>query len=127
MNFQRHLSKYSAKMLISTSLSCAVATSTSQPAGAQTSTLTTCIGGPAAIPGLSGAPNWFGTEPASPLNPTGSRLDIDEPRWASAPLMPFDGTMSSGSPTYRILKYENYLYVSFHAPVASTGTDAIFF
>jgi hypothetical protein len=127
MNLQRFLSKYPAKVLISTSLSCAVVASSSRPAGAQTSTLTTCIGGPAAVPGLSGAPNWFGTEPASSTNETGSRLDIDEPRWASAPLMPFDGTMSSGSPTYRILKYENYLYVSFHAPVGSTGTDAIFF
>ena len=107
MNLQRFLSKYPAKVLISTSLSCAVVASSSRPAGAQTSTLTTCIGGPAVVPGLSGAPNWFGTEPASSTNETGSRLDIDEPRWASAPLMPFDGTMSSGSPTYRILKYEN--------------------
>jgi MYXO-CTERM domain-containing protein len=88
---------------------------------------TTCITGPASVPGLTGAPNWFGTEPASTVNQTGSRPDIDDPRWASAPLMPFDGTMSSSSPTYRILKYENYLYVSFHAPVGSTGTDAIFF
>jgi hypothetical protein len=127
MNFQRLLSKYPAKVLISTSLSCAVATAVSESASAQTSTLTTCIGGPAAVPGLTGAPNWFGSEPASSTNTSGSRLDIDEPRWASAPLMPFDGTMTSGSPTYRILKYENYLYVSFHAPVGSTGTDAIFF
>ncbi len=127
MNFQRVLSKHSAKMLISTSLSCGVVASVSQLAGAQTATLTTCIGGPVAVPGLSGAPNWFGTELASSTNPTGARFDIDEPRWASAPLMPFDGTMSSGSPTYRILKYQNYLYVSFHAPVGSTGTDAVFF
>ena len=88
----------------------------------------TCLTQPAFVPGLSGPPKWFGT-PAStiPLNPSGARPELDDPRWASAPLMPFASSLAGASPTYRILRTGNALYLSFHAPVGSAGTDIVYF
>src|SRR5687767_4096454 len=86
-----------------------------------------CVTLPASVPGLSGPPNWFGP-PAStfPPNPTGSRPELDDPRWAGAPLMPFASGLAGASPTYRILRTANALFLSFHAPVASSGTDVVY-
>jgi hypothetical protein len=87
---------------------------------------TSCITGPASVPGLSGAPNWFGS-PASSSNPGGSRPDIDDPRWAGAPLLPFLGANSASAPTFRILRHGNYLYLSYHAPLSASGSDRVYF
>jgi hypothetical protein len=95
---------------------------------ARAQTQSTCITLPASVPGLSGPPNWFGP-PAStnPPNPTGSRPELDDPRWAGAPLMPFASGLPGAFPTYRILRTENALFLSFHAPIASSGTDVVYF
>lgn len=106
---------------------CALGWPLSARAQSPSTTLSTCINRPAAVPGLSGAPNWFTSNPASFDDPTGSRLDIDEPRWAGAALMPFEGVLSAGSPTYRILRHGNYLYLSFHSPTGSAGGDRVYF
>jgi hypothetical protein len=86
-----------------------------------------CVVGPASVEGLAGAPNWFSPDPASPTNKTGSRLDIDEPRWASSPLLPFEGAYTAGSPTFRALREGDFLYLSFHAPTSSSGSDRVYF
>src|SRR5688572_25622903 len=100
MTPQRLRSKHHTRTLISSLLLGVGALSWSLAAGAQSpsTTLSTCINKPVEVPGLSGAPNWFTSNPATFDDPTGSRLDIDEPRWAGAALMPFEGVLSAGSP-----------------------------
>jgi hypothetical protein len=86
-----------------------------------------CITGPASVPGLSGPPKWVGAPASYPDLQTGARFDLDDPRWAGAPLTPFAANIAGAAPTYRILRAENSLYVSLHAPLGSSGTDVVYF
>jgi hypothetical protein len=126
MRLRRLLFKHPTKILVSCLLWQAGAASWTETAGAQTPPPASCIVGPVSVPGLTGAPNWF-DEPASALNPTGSRADLDEPRWAGAALTPFQGAIAGSAPTFRILRHLGHLYLSFHVPVSASASDRIYF
>src|SRR4051812_39867675 len=83
-----------------------------------------CFSTPVPLPGLSGPPQWKG--------PGVVRTELNEPRWAGAPLTDFDSDPIGTAGLYRIMVDPTYteLSVSFQAPTdlgSATSADRIYF
>jgi hypothetical protein len=110
------LSKRAVRIFLGTAALAAFAT----PARADV-----CFPTPIALPRLSGVPLWEGSSGVV-------RTELNEPRWAAAPLTQFDNDITGEQGLYRLLVDSSYsqLVVSFQAPTdpgVPSGADEIFF
>lgn len=78
------------------------------------STTPCCLLPPVAVPGLYGAPIWYGSG-------ADKRVELDDPRWGGAPLTPFASGGGSEA-VYRAVIVGDELSVSFQALVDPDGT-----
>ena len=83
-----------------------------------------CFSTPVALPGLSGPPQWNGTGVV--------RTELNEPRWAGAPLTSFDSDLTGTAGLYRLLvdDQDTELTISVQAPTdlgSVSGADAVYF
>jgi len=109
-----------SKRLVPFSLGTAALAAFATPAHADV-----CFPTPIALPGLTGVPIWEG-------NAGVVRTELNEPRWAAAPLTSFDNDVTGNQGLYRILVDSGYseLVVSFQAPTdpgVPSSADEIFF
>jgi hypothetical protein len=109
------LSRYAAQILLGTAALAAFAS----PAHADV-----CFPTPVALPGLSGVPLWKGNGVL--------RAELNEPRWAAAPLTWFASDPTGTDGLYRIIVDSAYseLSVSFQAPTdlgSVSNADVIYF
>jgi hypothetical protein len=97
---------------------CAVATL----AWCATASAQPCVNAPSFVPGLSGPPLWTGAAGVV-------RKDLNDPRWAAAPLTRFPQDPTGMEAAYRVLKNGQELNVSLHAITdpALNANDAIYF
>lgn len=84
-----------------------------------------CFPTPIALPGLSGVPIWEG-------NAGVVRTELNEPRWAAAPLVQFENDITGVAGLYRVMvdSTDATLVVSFQAPTdpdVASAADEIYF
>ncbi len=68
-----------------------------------------CVTTPVPLPGLSGPPVWFATAGAF------VRTELDDPRWAGAPLRTFPQDPTGTQAAYRVLQDDSELTISLQA------------